>query len=169
MATRKPAKRQCTGKRGGKTRTSWKPGQSGNPRGRPALGESYKEIFTAVGNLSIGELKERYVAYAKRFPGVPDDIHLKDLVALSVLVGLAIEPTPGLLATLLDRTDGPLEHTVNINKMSDEELANAIKPVLARLGIQLEPPDTTGMEGDAASGNQPQAVDIPGSSADPAS
>ena len=41
-----------------KRAASWKPGQSGNPAGRPSLGESYKEIFTATGNLTIGELKE---------------------------------------------------------------------------------------------------------------
>jgi hypothetical protein len=141
-AKRRAAQKEAAHKRP----QTWKPGQSGNPKGRPSLGISYKEIFTATGNLTIGELKERYAVYAERFPGVPDDIHLKDLVALSVLVGLAIEPTPGLLATLLDRTDGPLEHTINVNRMSDEEIANAIGPVLKRLGIWLESPDATGME-----------------------
>ena len=88
------------------TPASWKPGQSGNPKGRPALGESYREIFTSVGNLSIGELRERYPVYGDRFDDVPDDVKLKDLVALSVLVSLARDPSPGMLATLLDRTDG---------------------------------------------------------------
>ena len=161
----KAANNHKSAKRGGKTSGSWKPGQSGNPAGRPSLGVSYKEIFTATGNLTIGELKERYAIYAKRFPGVPDDIHLKDLVALSVLVGLAIEPTPGLLATLLDRTDGPLEHTINVNKLSDEELANAIGPILARLGIRLEPPNAEGMD-DAANGERP-AMDSPSAGAAP--
>lgn len=125
---------------------------SPNPAGRPSLGESYKEILAAAGNLTIGELKERYSIYAKRFPGVPDDIRLKDLVALSTLVGQAIEPTPGLLTTLFDRTDGPLEHKINLGKMTDEEILNAVKPILERLGIRLEPPHAEGMEGDMASG-----------------
>jgi hypothetical protein len=76
------------------------------------------------------------------------DIKLKEVVSLSVLVALACEPSPGMLATLLDRTDGPLEHTINVNKMSDEELANAIGPILNRLGIRLEPPSPERLEGE---------------------
>ena len=157
MTNRKPAKTQKTGKRGGKTRTSWRPGQSGNPAGRPSLGESYKEIFSKVGNLTIAELREFYPDYGDRFPTVSGDIKLKELVSLSVLVALACEPTPGMLATLLDRTDGPLEHTINVNKMSDEELANAIGPILNRLGIRLEPPNAAGMEGETPRENNSPA------------
>lgn len=146
MANGKPAIKQTTGKRGGKTRTSWKPGQSGNPAGRPSLGESYREIFTAVGNLTIAELRERYPIYGDRFENIAGDVKLKDLVALSVLSALACEPSPGMLATLLDRTDGPLEHTLNINKLKDDELANAIQPILERLGIRLVPPDSERVE-----------------------
>lgn len=131
------------------TPASWKPGQSGNPKGRPALGESYREIFSAAGNLTIGELRERYPIYGSRFPGVPGDIKLKELVALSVLVGLACEPTPGMLATLLDRTDGPVEHVISLNKMSDADIAEAIKPVLARVGIYIEPPAQAGVDNSA--------------------
>lgn len=131
------------------TPASWKPGQSGNPKGRPSLGESYREIFSAAGNLTIGELRERYPHYGARFAAVPDDVKLKELVALSVLVGLASEPTPGMLATLLDRTDGPVEHVISLNKMSDADIAEAIKPVLARVGIGIEPPSQAGMDDSA--------------------
>lgn len=127
---------------------------SPNPAGRPSLGESYKEILAAAGNLTIGEVRERYAIYAKRFPGVPDDIRLKDLVGISTLVGQAIEPTPGLLTALFDRTDGPLEHKINLGKMTDEEILNAVKPILDRLGIRLEPPHAEGMAGNMASGSE---------------
>lgn len=143
--TRRTAKRK---KAGGKPFS-----KGADPRrnlaGRPSLGESYREIFAKVGNLTIGELREYYPTYGSRFANVSDDVRLKELVSLSVLVALACEPSPGMLATLLDRTDGPLEHTINVNKLSDEELANAIGPILARLGIRLEPPDATGLEGGA--------------------
>jgi len=162
MTNGKPANKRQSGKRGGKTRTSWKPGQSGNPAGRPSLGESYKELFSKVGNLTIAELREFYPTYGARFPNVVDGVKLKELVSLSVLVALACEPTPGMLATLLDRTDGPLEHTINVNKMTDEELANAVGPILARLGIRLEPPHTEGMAGEAPreNDNPAQAMGI---------
>lgn len=147
---RETANRHKSAKRGGKTSGSWKPGQSGNPKGRPALGESYREIFSKVGNLTIGELREFYPTYGNRFTNVDSGVKLKELVSLSVLVALACEPTPGMLATLLDRTDGPLEHTINVNKLTDEELANAIGPILERLGIRLEPPRAAGMESSAS-------------------
>jgi hypothetical protein len=159
MANSKPANRH-NGKRGGKTSTSWKPGQSGNPKGRPSLGESYKEIFATVGNLTIKELRERYPTY-NRFANVADDVKLKELVSLSVLVTLACEPSPGMLATLLDRTDGPLEHTVNLNKLKDDELASAIQPILEKLGIRLEPPDTTGMENNTDNSTTDMAGGVP--------
>ena len=140
MAKTISAKRKQSQKEAAKKRPqTWKPGQSGNPAGRPALGESYKEIFAAAGNLTIKELRERYPTY-NRFDNVADDVKLKELVSLSVLVTLACEPSPGMLATLLDRTDGPLEHTLNINKLKDDELASAIQPILDRLGIKLIPP-----------------------------
>lgn len=158
----KPAIRHKTAKRGGKTSGSWKPGQSGNPAGRPSLGESYREIFSKVGNLTIGELREFYPTYGNRFESIDGNVKLKELVSLSVLVALACEPTPGMLATLLDRTDGPLEHTINVNKMSDEELANAIGPVLARLGIRIEPPIAAGMESNAEIGQLASVDASPG-------
>lgn len=152
------ANRQGTTKK--KRRGPGKPFAKGlDPRrnlaGRPALGESYKEIFTNVGNLSISELRERYPTYGDRFDNVDGDIKLKDLVVLSVLATLACDPSPGMLATLLDRTDGPLEHTININRMTNEELANVIKPILERLGIRLESPSSGGLPGCADSGDKP--------------
>lgn len=152
MTAKRPvsAKRKAAQKEAARKRLqTWKPGQSGNPRGRPALGESYREIFSKVGNLTIDEVKEFYPAYGNRFENVPGDVKLKELVSLSVLVALACEPTPGMLATLLDRTDGPLEHTININKLSDDELAAAVRPILAKLGIGLEPPVGEGVQAQA--------------------
>ena len=145
-AKRKESQKEAARKRP----QTWKPGQSGNPAGRPSLGESYKEIFAAVGNLTIAELRERYPAYGNRFEEVAGDVKLKDMVALSVLVTLACEPSPGMLATLLDRTDGPLEHTVNINKLKGDELAAAIQPILARFGIELVPPNGERVEDSAS-------------------
>ena len=160
MSNGKAAINHKAAKRGGKTSGSWKPGHSGNPKGRPSLGESYREIFSKVGNLTIGELRQFYPDYGNRFPNLADDIKLKEVVSLSVLVALACEPSPGMLATLLDRTDGPLEHTINVNKMSDEELANAIGPILNRLGIRLEPPHGEGMESGTSGGESTQ-MDTP--------
>lgn len=167
MSNGKAAIRHKSAKRGGKTSGSWRPGQSGNPAGRPSLGESYREIFSKVGNLTISELRQYYPDYGDRFPNMAGDVKLKEVVSLSVLVALACEPSPGMLATLLDRTDGPLEHTINVNKMSDEEIAHAIGPILDRLGVRLEPPHAEGMEGDTASGESntvdaPPVTDSPG-------
>lgn len=158
MTTKRPvsAKRKAAQKEAAHKRLqTWKPGQSGNPRGRPSLGESYREIFSKVGNLTIDEVKEFYPVYGERFENVPGDVKLKELVSLSVLVALACEPSPGMLATLLDRTDGPLEHTINVNKLSDDELAATVKPILARLGIGLEPTISEGVQSQADDATDP--------------
>jgi hypothetical protein len=133
---------------------------SPNPAGRPSLGESYREIFASTGNLTIKELRERYPTY-DRFDNVADDVKLKELVSLSVLVTLACEPSPGMLATLLDRTDGPLEHTINLNKLKDDELATAIQPILEKLGIRLEPPNATWLENNTNNAATDMACGVP--------
>jgi len=161
-AKRKESQKEAARKRP----QTWKPGQSGNLAGRPSLGESYKEIFASVGNLTIEELRKRYPVYGDRFDNVSDDVKLKDMVALSVLVTLACEPSPGMLATLLDRTDGPLEHTINVNKLKGDELAAAIQPILEKLGIRLIPPDGRGMEDRA--GNNGEVLDAKHTDAAPA-
>ncbi len=57
----RPRNRHKTGKpkpRGGKRRTSWKPGKSGNPKGRPPLPEDYKLAMKVLDPLATKVLEE---------------------------------------------------------------------------------------------------------------
>ena len=115
-----------------------------NPAGRPPLGESWREIFSAAGKLTRRELTERYPTYGKRLNGLPDDVPLRDAVALSALVTLACEPSPGLLSAIMERVDGKVADDIRLrlDRVDDAELAEEINSILARLGFSIIPPDT---------------------------
>lgn len=58
---KRPPNRLKTGKpkpRGGKRRTSWKPGQSGNLKGRPPLPEDYKQAMKVLDPLATKVLED---------------------------------------------------------------------------------------------------------------
>lgn len=116
-----------------------------NPAGRPVLGESWREIFAAAGKLTKRELKERYPVYAKRLVGLSDDIPLKDAVALSALVTLACEPSPGLLSAIMERVDGKVAQPFTFESMTDEQKLDYIRGLLAAGGFILGEPETEGL------------------------
>ena len=117
----KPVKTQkagrAPGKRGGKTSTSWKPGQSGNPAGAPKRGQSWTEVIEELSELDGPSAAERAGFLAAQFRKLPGGVTLKELVILRVLAALIDEPQPGLLNTILDRAEGkvtvPLDHVVH--------------------------------------------------------
>jgi len=115
-----------------------------NPAGRPPLGESWREIFSAAGKLTRRELTERYPTYGKRLNGLPDDVPLRDAVALTALVTLACEPSPGLLSAIMERVDGkvPDDIRLRLDRIDDARLADEINSILARFGIGIEPPNS---------------------------
>ncbi len=100
-----PANRLKAGKRP-PTRTSWKPGQSGNPAGRKPAGQSWAEIFKLLTDKTADEQRAEIGGspswldyYLKEYPtGVP----LKQLIALNVLIELMKHPSAGLLNALVN-------------------------------------------------------------------
>ena len=77
-----------------------------NYAGRPPLGESWREIFDKAGKLTKRELLDLYPIFGKRLVGLPEDVSLRDAVALAALTTLACEPSPGLLSAIMERVDG---------------------------------------------------------------
>ena len=111
-----------------------------NPKGRPHLGESWREIFEAAGKLTKSELMKLYPVFGKRLEGLPADVPLRDAVALSALVTLACEPSPGLLAAIMERTDGKVPTQIEIRDwrkavqdagMNPDEVISDIEQVIA--------------------------------------
>ena len=146
----KSAKRSSAQKEAAQKRAqTWKPGQSGNPRGRPPLGMSWREIFDKAGKLTKRELMELYPVYGKRLVGLPDDVPLRDAVALSAMVTLACEPSPGLLATIIERVDGKVIQPIAFESMTDEQKREYVRDLLAAGGYILSGPEETGVSSNA--------------------
>lgn len=136
-----------------------KPFQKGDdPRrniaGRPALGESWREIFDKAGKLTKRQLLDLYPVYGKRLVGLPEDVSLRDAVALSAMVTLACEPSPGLLSAIMERVDGKVVQPVVFENMTDEQKLEYIRGLLAAGGFLFEKPEGEGLE-DQASDTKP--------------
>lgn len=109
-----------TGKR--KTpKNAWKPGQSGNPKGRPKDGESWSAIIKSVGDMYPTDL----IAFIGRdndlgqmLAQLPANVQMKYLVTARVFSSLMFEPSHGLWKELMERSEGKItdkhEHTGEI-------------------------------------------------------
>ena len=110
--TKKPAVTQKSGKRGGKTKTSWKPGQSGNPKGGPKRGQSWQEIYKTIGNMTPQEAADYCRAVAGKIASIGDKVTLKEAVVLRVYTALLFDPDARLLNVVMDRDEGKVTQTV---------------------------------------------------------
>lgn len=118
---------------------------SPNPAGRPPLGESWREIFDKAGKLTKQQLLDLYPIYGKRLAGLPSDVPLRDAVALSAMVTLACEPSPGLLATIIERVDGKVAQPIAFETMTDEQKREYVRDLLAAGGYILSGPAGEGL------------------------
>ena len=107
----KPAKTQKSGKRGGKTVTSWKPGQSGNPKGRPPEGESWAAVIKKISNMT-GEEAVAYTREFTKFFAPFKGVTLKEAVVLRCFAAILFEPQAAMLNALMDRAEGKLSQSV---------------------------------------------------------
>jgi len=93
----------------------WNKGQSGNPKGRPKDGQSWKAVISEVSNMTAEEivvfLGEKSAA-SKHLRALPKNIQVKYLVTAHVLAGLLLEPSAGLWNGLMDRMDGKVKEQV---------------------------------------------------------
>ena len=123
------------------TSTSWKKGQSGNPAGAPKRGQSWKEIIAEIGDMTGPEVAAFSGKLGHEFASLPNDVTLKKLTVVRVYGGLLNDPQPGLLNAFMERAEGKVSQPFTISDMSDDDLAKAVEPYLARLGVGIEPPD----------------------------
>ncbi len=95
-------------KGGGVTAGSWKPGQSGNPTGRPKDKDTWGALFKRVGSMTGPELVAalEQMKIVDEFAKLPASMKLKEVAAISVYARLLTDPTPGLLEQIMERTEG---------------------------------------------------------------
>lgn len=126
----KSANTTKTGKRT-TPKSAWKPGQSGNPKGRPKDGESWSAIIADVGNMYSSDLLAfigTNSELGKAIAQFPKNVQLKYLVVSRVFAALMFEPTSGLLKEFMDRLEGKVAERVDmttggekLSNLSDEE------------------------------------------------
>lgn len=103
----KPQSRRDTGKAKRKaTRTSWKPGHSGNPGGRPRSQESWADAVRRIGDMTPAEAVEYCRTVAGKLSAIHEPVTLKEAVVLRVYAALLFDPDARLLSTLMDRAEG---------------------------------------------------------------
>ena len=119
MTDKKPANKTQTAKPKRKaTSSSWKPGQSGNPSGRPKDGQSWREVITDVSNMTIDDIlvmvgsdNELGMQLAK----MPKNLQMKYMVTARVMAALMFEPTAGLWNGLMDRMEGKVVDRIQVD------------------------------------------------------
>ena len=117
MTQKKPANRPTSGKTRTVPKTAWKPGESGNPAGRPKNGTSGSEIFKEVGEQYPEEVTELFGTHSslgKKYAKYTKGVQMKYQVAYRVVTELMSEPTPGLLKEILDRIEGKVKDRLEV-------------------------------------------------------
>jgi hypothetical protein len=92
----------------------WKPGASGNPKGRPKKGESWAELIRTISDMTGPEVAKEFAYLAKTLMQYPDNVTLRTLIIIRAIVFLANEPNTALLREVMDRTDGPVPARVEM-------------------------------------------------------
>lgn len=90
------------------TAGSFKPGQSGNPGGRPKDGESFASVLRDLLSKDGPEIARMCKLYAKEFAQFPEGVNMRQIVVMRWLASILNEPSTGLLQQMIDRTDGPV-------------------------------------------------------------
>ena len=128
---RKSAQKKAAAKR----KQTWKPGQSGNPKGGPKRGQSWKEIIHEIGEMTPDEAREMCAQLFQKVT-LHDEVTLKQAVVMRVYAALLFDPQPGLLNAFMERVEGRVAQP--ITQMTDAELKQFIA---ASIGIDLSGDD----------------------------
>jgi hypothetical protein len=134
----KSANRAKTDKRKA-PKSAWKPGESGNPAGRPKDGESWAAIIAVVGNMypeDILELVGRNNDLGKQIALLPKGVQMKYLVTARVFAALMFEPTQGLWKELMERAEGKVTEKVDVTSNGEtvgQEDADTRSEILRKL------------------------------------
>jgi hypothetical protein len=90
-------------------------GKSGNPGGRPKNEISIVHWLKEWAGMTSEQAADACAMYAKELRKVDSgDIPLAGIAALRVWMSVVNEPSPGLLAHILDRMDGPVKQKIEM-------------------------------------------------------
>ena len=90
-------------------------GKSGNPGGKPKNAVSVTHWLREWGSMTTAQAAELCTLYAKELRlHNSGDIPLAGVAALRVWMSIIDEPSPGLIAHILDRIDGPVKQKIEM-------------------------------------------------------
>lgn len=105
-------------------RSAWKPGQSGNPAGRPKEGKSWAGILRELSEMSADDIARMVGAdneLGRMLMTLPPKVQMQYLITARVMASLMFEPQPGLFNALMERTDGRVPQAVDLT-MADKTI-----------------------------------------------
>lgn len=90
---------------------------SPNPKGRPSVGESWKEIIEAIGKMTSDRIHGIVGNndLGRAFQQMPKGIPMRDLVVMRVFSALMFEPQSGLWNTLIERVEGKVPQPLQLD------------------------------------------------------
>lgn len=103
-------------------------GQSGNPGGRPKNQQSITYWLNEFGNMTPVQAGALFKLLAAQLKKGGDDLPIFAIVALRTLVALMNEPSPGLIAQVLERTEGKVPDKIEIRDWRAEAVAAGLDP-----------------------------------------
>lgn len=131
-------KLKVSGKRRRPPPTAWKPGESGNPSGRPKNQFSFAKQFRNSFNKKASEVhttKER----AEELGIDPESITVGELFAMSIISD-SMKGRDGIAKEIINRIDGkvpdiviPIDETTGLNKLNDEQLLQLAKSAMSEM------------------------------------
>jgi hypothetical protein len=108
----------------------WKKGESGNPKGRPKLGNSWAEAIRWATSRTPKELAGFLGAsfLTTQLNKMPQNVSLKHLIIARWIVAQMNDPSPALAGIIMDREEGKPVQPVDMN-------------VNSPLSVIVEPPE----------------------------
>jgi hypothetical protein len=86
-----------------------------NRNGAPKRGESWTEMITSVGKMTVPKLKKLLGERLKGFDKYPEGVTLKELVVINAYTSLLADFNPKVWLYMMERSEGKLPQTVNQN------------------------------------------------------
>lgn len=106
---------------------NWKPGQSGNPNGRPKKGECLTEILRKFAEIKDVEITDKN--------GNPKKIRRKQALAEKMWNMALVEGDRVVMMYLYDRLDGkPVQTNVNLPGNEENPIYNALCELTEKMG-----------------------------------
>lgn len=151
--TKRPAKRKATP-------GSWKPGQSGNPAGRPRDGESWATVLTWAANLTGEEAAQIAPTELRQFFRPLRGLQLKQAISLRVMAALLFEPQASLFNAVMERVEGKVTQPIDVNWREEAKEAGYDPDELVRqFAAAMVAASVQGSGEDSADGEPPDMGD----------